>query len=96
MSQQLGAASHLLRLQARFCPQKHIKKVAKSRKNTLRSPFGRVYGKFSVNLCSYWVNFTVTLTLQMANFTVFVSKNRNHPSEHSRGTPHHLSEHLAG
>jgi hypothetical protein len=38
----------------------------------------------------------VTLTLQMANFTVFVSKNRNHPSEPLRGAPHHSGEHLAG
>jgi len=30
----------------------------------------------------------------MANFKVFVSKNRNLPSEHLRGAPHHLSEHL--
>jgi hypothetical protein len=56
----------------------------------------RSFGKFSVNLCSYLVNFTVPRTLQMANFTVFASKNRNLPSEHLRGAPHHLSEHLAG
>jgi len=31
----------------------------------------------------------------MANFTVFVSKNRNLRSEHLRGAPHRLSEHFA-
>jgi hypothetical protein len=56
----------------------------------------RSFGKFSGNLSSYWVNFTVPRTLQMANFKVFASKNRNLRSEHLRGAPHHLSEHLAG
>jgi hypothetical protein len=58
--------------------------------------FNRSCGKFSVNLSSYLVNFTVTRTLQMDNFKVFVSKNRNLTSEHSRAAPHRLSEHLAG
>jgi hypothetical protein len=31
----------------------------------------------------------------MANFMVFVSKNRNRQSEHLRSAPHHLIEHLA-
>jgi hypothetical protein len=38
-----------------------------------------------VNLCSYLVNFTVSLTLRRVNFKVFPSKNRNRPSEHLRG-----------
>jgi len=32
----------------------------------------------------------------MANFKVFVSKNRNLRSEPLRGVPYHISEHLAG
>jgi hypothetical protein len=42
------------------------------------------------------VNFAVTLTLKMVNFTVFVSKNRNLPSKHFGGEWSLLSEHLAG
>ena len=38
-----------------------------------------------MNLCSYLVNFTVSLTLRRVNFKVFPSKNRNRPSEHLRG-----------
>jgi hypothetical protein len=49
-----------------------------------------------MNLRSYSVNFTVTLTRWMANFKVFVSQNRNLRSEHMWGAPHRLSEHLAG
>jgi hypothetical protein len=66
------------------------------RKDTHQGPFGRVYGKFSGHLCSYLVNYKVPLTLAMAKYKVHVSKNRNLPSEHLQGAPHHLSEHLAG
>jgi hypothetical protein len=63
--------------------------------NTRKSSFVRVDAKFSANLRSYSVNFTVTLAPEKANFKVFVSKNRNLRSEHLRGAQHHISEHLA-
>jgi hypothetical protein len=58
--------------------------------------FKRVDAKFSANHHANKVNFTVELAPEKVNFTVFVSKNRNLPSEPWRGKGHHLSEHLAG
>jgi hypothetical protein len=83
------ALGRFLRRVNAFWPANLPKNRQIMRKNALRSLFDRSYGKFSANLFSYLVNFTVPLTLQRVNFTVFPSKNRNLRSEHSRGAPHH-------
>jgi hypothetical protein len=58
---------------------------ANLRKNAHQSPSIRIYGKFSANLCAKMVNFSVTVAPEKLNFPVFVSKNRNHLSEHFGG-----------
>jgi hypothetical protein len=79
-----------------ICSHDARKTRAEQRKNTLRSPFGRAYGKLSGHHHAKKVNYKVPLALRMAKYKVHVSKKRNLRSEHLRGTPHHLSEHLAG
>jgi hypothetical protein len=75
-------------------PRAAFQTTGKTAQNTCRGPFERAYGKFSTNSPSFLVNFKVPLALRMANFKVFVSKNRNLPCEHLRGARSRSSEHF--
>jgi hypothetical protein len=74
------------------CPQSSCGTAQETRSE----PLWRLYGKLSGHHHAKKVNYKVPLALRMAKYKVHVSKKRNLRSEHLRGAPHHLSEHLAG
>jgi hypothetical protein len=76
------SSGYWLPLESAFYHAKHAQNGAKTR---TQGPFRPVYGKFSANRFYYSGSSLVTLTLQVANFAVHVSKDRNHPSEPLRG-----------